>query len=82
MTLSQVYLAQARLTHGGPEGAWETLIPVFAIPGEQRIPQTVQALNRLRAQLRSAACANLPAARDLEEAIRNFRPVAGNQEKS
>jgi hypothetical protein len=81
MTLSQVYLAQARLSHSGPEGAWDALVPVFEIPDEQRIPQTAQALNRIRAQLRSTACANLPAARDLDEAIRNFRPAADTQER-
>lgn len=81
MTLSQVYLAQARLSHSGPEGAWEALIPVFAIPDEQRIPQTAQALDRLRAQLRSTAYVSLPAAHDLDEAIHNFRPAADNQEQ-
>jgi hypothetical protein len=81
MTLSQVYLAQARLSHSGPAGAWDALIPVFEIPDEQRIPQTTQALNRIRAQLRSTAYANLPAARDLDEAIHNFRPAADTQER-
>jgi len=81
MTLSQVYLAQARLSHSGPEVAWETLTPVFAIPDEQRIPQTAQALNRLRQQLRTTACANLPAARDLDEAILDFHPAAESQER-
>lgn len=82
MTVSQVYLAQAQLSLSGPEGAQDALTPVFKIPDEQRIPQTVHALSRIRVQLRSKAYANLPAARDLDEAIHNFRPVVDNQECS
>lgn len=82
MTVSQVHLAQARLVLNGLEGAQEALIPVFNIPDEQRIPQTAQALSRTRVQLRSKAYANLPAARELDEAIRNFRPAVDNQAQS
>jgi transcriptional regulator with XRE-family HTH domain len=82
MTLSQVYLAQARLSKDGPEAAQEALIPVFSIPDEQRIPQTAQALNRIRAQLHSRVYANLPVARDLDEAICNFRPSADHHKRS
>lgn len=80
MILSQVYLAQARLGLSGPEGAQDALAPVFDVPSEQRIPQTAQALRRIRVQLRSKAYANLPAARGLDDAIHNFRPVVDNRE--
>lgn len=82
MTLSQVHLAQARLNRDGPEGARDALTPVFSIPDEQRIPQTAQALNRIQVQLRSRVYANLPVARDLDEAIRNFGPSTDRQERS
>lgn len=80
MTLSQVHLAQARLNRDGPEGARDALTPVFGIPDEQRIPQTAQALNRIQAQLRSRAYANLPVARNLDEAIGDFGPSSDRQE--
>ncbi len=82
MTISRVYLAQARLGLSGPEGAQDALTPVFNIPDEQRIHQTVRELSRVRVQLRSKAYANLPAARDLDEAIHNFAPVVDNQKQS
>lgn len=82
MTLSQVHLALARLNREGPEGARDALLPVFNIPNEQRIPQTTQALNRIRAQLRSRAYASHTVARDLDEAISNFSPSAGHQDIS
>jgi hypothetical protein len=82
MTISRVYLAQAWLGLSGPEGAQDALAPVFNLPGEQRIHQTVRELNRIQVQLRSKAYANLPVARDLDEAIHNFRPVVDNQELS
>ncbi|MGH3796702.1 MAG: hypothetical protein ACRDSP_17645 [Pseudonocardiaceae bacterium] len=78
MTLSQVYLAQAHLNQYGPEGSQDALAPVLEIPMELRIPQIVQALNGLSLQLRSEACANIPAARDLKEAIHNFCSAAGS----
>ncbi|MGH3832466.1 MAG: helix-turn-helix domain-containing protein [Pseudonocardiaceae bacterium] len=81
LTLSQIYLAQARLSLSGLEGAQDALIPVFAVPDEQRIPQMAQALSMIWVQLRSKIYANLPAARDLDEAIRNFSPVVGTQER-
>jgi hypothetical protein len=81
MTLSRVYLAQARLGFSGPEGAQDALTPVFAIPDELRIPQVVQALNGISVQLSSKAFAKPPAARDLDEAIRHFRPAVDNQER-
>lgn len=80
MTLSQVHLAQARLNRDGPEGARDALTPVFSIPNEQRIPQTTQALNRLQIQLRSRVYANLPVARDLDEAICDFDRSTDHQE--
>ncbi|MGH3519471.1 MAG: hypothetical protein ACRDQ7_19040 [Haloechinothrix sp.] len=76
MSLAQVHLAQARLHTDGPDGAFDALQPVLAIPGEQRIPQTSQALRTLRRQLRATPAAGLPAARDLDEAIDNFQPHA------
>ncbi|MGH3720174.1 MAG: helix-turn-helix transcriptional regulator [Pseudonocardiaceae bacterium] len=78
MTLSQIHLAQAQLILCGPEGARDALAPVFAISDEQRIPQAVQALGGISAQLSSTVFANLPVARDLDEAIRNFRPTVDN----
>jgi hypothetical protein len=79
MTLSHVYLAQARLNRNGPEGAWGALVSVLEIPKGQRIPQIIQALNGLRMQLRSEACASLPAARDLDEAVHSFCATADGQ---
>lgn len=79
--LSRIYLAQARLETGGPEGAADALSPVFAVPTEQRIPQVFHALDALTARLCQPVFATLPAAEDLAAAIRAFRPAhAGGSE--
>jgi hypothetical protein len=71
-TLAQVYLAQARLHTSGVDGAIEALRPVLALPADQRIPQTTQALDGLRKQLAGTRFAALPAARTLGESIHSF----------
>ncbi|MGH3770336.1 MAG: helix-turn-helix transcriptional regulator [Pseudonocardiaceae bacterium] len=78
MTHSRVCLAQARLSLSGPESAQDTLTPVFELPNEQHVPIIAQILSKIQVQLRSKVYANLPVARDLDEAIRNFRPVVDN----
>jgi len=84
-TLSRVYLAQARLSLSGPEGAQDVLTQVFGLPSEQRNSQIAQALSGIRGQLRALppkVYANLAVARDLDEAIRNFRPTVDNEHRS
>jgi hypothetical protein len=73
LTLTRIYQAQARLQKAGPEGAFDAVRPVFDIPVKLRLPQTSQALNRLRNQLQSKPFAALPAAHDLSEAIGSFQ---------
>jgi hypothetical protein len=46
------------------------------------IPQTIQALSRIRVRLRSKVYANLSIVRDLDEAIRNFCPTVDKQRRS
>jgi transcriptional regulator with XRE-family HTH domain len=81
MTLARVHLAQARLSLSGPEGAQDVLTHVFDLPSEHRIPQTVQALNGIQRQLRSKIYINLTVARDLDEAIRDFRLTADSEHR-
>jgi transcriptional regulator with XRE-family HTH domain len=73
LTLSRIYQAQARLHTYGPEGASETLRPVFDTPVQQRVPQTSQALTALRRNLQTKKLVMLPAARNLDEAIGSFQ---------
>jgi len=74
MALSQIYLALARLNTDGLDGASDALGPVLAMPQEQRIPQTMLVLGVLQRQLRASCFAGVSAARELDEAIRCFRP--------
>ncbi len=73
-TVAQMRIAQAaaHLALNGPEAAAEALLPVLALPPEQRLDPVTRRLRELAAAVaRSPAAGSRPAAR-LQEAIEEF----------